>query len=48
MMTLCACTLKPRERNQNQFCKDKTKLIQLPIDPAKCTVRGEGVKVNSS
>ena len=27
-----------------QFCKAKAKLIQLPIDPAKCTVRGEGVK----
>ena len=31
-------------KDLEQFCKAKTKLIQLPIDPAKCAVRGEGVK----
>ena len=27
-----------------QFCKDKAKLIQLPIDPAKYAMRGEEIK----
>ena len=27
-----------------QLCQSKARIIQLPIDPAKCTVMGEGVK----
>ena len=31
-------------KDLKQLCKIKTKIIQLPIDPAKCIASGEGIK----